>query len=226
MRELGIVFSRSLALSRNCPSFLLSWSSVQQPQYQQKKTHETSVRSGVQLSLAGVPTLSRINKSGLQNYFQLTPNQKLSKSSVTHHDKMQVLCHSSFKNSTLSSASVSSSGADITPVSPGDVQVLCHSPFKNSTISSASVSSSGAVSPGDVQLSFLWRHYSADKSGWNVLLRQAGAIVYSNNAEMGYNNVIKKDCSSILKKRRKKMNRHKYRKWRKRMRFVRRAQNK
>ena len=30
-------------------------------------------------------------------------------------------------------------------------------------------------------------------------------------------------CSSILKKRRKKMNRHKYRKWRKRMRFVRRA---
>lgn len=30
-------------------------------------------------------------------------------------------------------------------------------------------------------------------------------------------------CSSILKKRRKKMNRHKYRKWRKRMRFLRRS---
>lgn len=33
-------------------------------------------------------------------------------------------------------------------------------------------------------------------------------------------------CSSVLKKRRKKMNRHKYRKWRKRMRFKRRALNK
>jgi len=35
--------------------------------------------------------------------------------------------------------------------------------------------------------------------------------------------ISKMYCSSILKKRRKKMNRHKYRKWRKRMRFVRRA---
>ena len=33
-------------------------------------------------------------------------------------------------------------------------------------------------------------------------------------------------CSSVLKKRRKKMNRHKYRKWRKRMRFIRQAQKK
>lgn len=32
-----------------------------------------------------------------------------------------------------------------------------------------------------------------------------------------------KHCSSVLKKRRKKMRRHKYRKWRKRMRFKRRA---
>lgn len=32
-----------------------------------------------------------------------------------------------------------------------------------------------------------------------------------------------KKCSSVLKKRRKKMNRHKYRKWRKRMTFKRRA---
>lgn len=35
-----------------------------------------------------------------------------------------------------------------------------------------------------------------------------------------------KICSSVLKKRRKKMNKHKYRKWRKKMRFVRRAQKK
>lgn len=38
-----------------------------------------------------------------------------------------------------------------------------------------------------------------------------------------YSNTVNKSCSSVLKKRRKKMNRHKYRKWRKRMRFVRRA---
>lgn len=32
-----------------------------------------------------------------------------------------------------------------------------------------------------------------------------------------------KVCSSVLKKRRKKMNKHKYRKWRRRTRFIRRA---
>ena len=58
----------------------------------------------------------------------------------------------------------------------------------------------------------------------NAEVREEGVVQCSSvmkNAEVREEGVMQ--CSSVMKKRRQKMNRHKYKKWRKKMRFLRRS---